>query len=63
MEKMETAKIPADFDYKDIRGITAEVREKLDRFRPDTLGQASRIPGMTPAAIAVLSIFLKARER
>jgi len=63
MEKMESATIPADLDYKEIRGITAEVREKLDRFRPDTLGQASRIPGMTPAAMAVLSIFLKARER
>jgi tRNA uridine 5-carboxymethylaminomethyl modification enzyme len=63
MEKMESAKIPVDLDYKQINGITAEVREKLDRFRPDTLGQASRIPGMTPAAIAVLSIFLKARER
>jgi tRNA uridine 5-carboxymethylaminomethyl modification enzyme len=42
-------------------GLTAEVREKLIRFRPDTLGQASRIPGMTPAAISILSIYLKVR--
>jgi tRNA uridine 5-carboxymethylaminomethyl modification enzyme len=42
--------------------MTAEVREKLIRFRPDTLGQASRIQGVTPAAISVLSIALKARS-
>jgi len=59
--KLETARIPAGFDYLGLSGLTAEVREKLERFRPDTLGQASRIPGVTPAAIAVVSIALKAR--
>ena len=44
-----------------INGLTSEVREKFSRIRPDTLGQASRIPGVTPAAIAVLSIALKAQ--
>jgi len=58
--KLEGAKIPEGFDYSAMPGLTAEVREKLIRFRPDTLGQASRIPGVTPAAISVLSIYLKA---
>jgi tRNA uridine 5-carboxymethylaminomethyl modification enzyme len=61
MARMESARIPAGFDYLAITGITAEVREKLARFQPGTLGQASRIPGVTPAAIAVLSITLKAK--
>jgi tRNA uridine 5-carboxymethylaminomethyl modification enzyme len=62
MAKMESARIPASFDYLSMTGLTAEVREKLQRFRPDTLGQASRIPGVTPAAIAIISIALKAKE-
>jgi len=57
--KVEGTKIPVDFDYKGISGLSTEVREKLQRFRPDTLGQASRIPGVTPAAITVLSIVIK----
>jgi tRNA uridine 5-carboxymethylaminomethyl modification enzyme len=60
--KLESARIPVDFDYSTISGLTAEVREKLQRFRPDTLGQASRIAGITPAAISILVIALKARE-
>lgn len=59
--KLEGTRIPDDFDYAGMVGLTAEVREKLVRFRPDTLGQASRIQGVTPAAISVLSIALKAR--
>lgn len=58
--KLEGTRIPDDFDYAGMQGITAEVREKLLRFRPDTLGQASRIQGVTPAAISILSIALKA---
>jgi tRNA uridine 5-carboxymethylaminomethyl modification enzyme len=61
MARMESARIPDGFDYLSISGITAEVREKLARFQPGTLGQASRIPGVTPASIAVLSIALKAK--
>lgn len=60
--KLEGTRIPEGFDYAGMTGLTAEVREKLIRFRPDTLGQASRIPGMTPAAISVLSIYIKARR-
>ena len=59
--KLEGAKIPVDLDYLAISGLSTEVREKLARFRPDTLGQASRIPGITPAGITILSIALKAR--
>lgn len=61
MAKMEGARIPLSFDYASISGLTAEVREKLTQFRPTTLGQASRIPGVTPAAVAILSIALKTK--
>lgn len=60
--KLESAKIPGDLEYAGLPGLSAEVREKLQQFRPDTLGQASRIPGVTPAAITILSIALKARN-
>lgn len=59
MRKMEGAKIPDGLDYGQIQGLTPEVREKLERFRPGTLGQASRIQGVTPAALAILSVVLK----
>ncbi len=58
-EKMETIKIPADFNYAAVSGFSIEAQEKLMRFRPDTLGQASRISGITPAAISILAIVLK----
>jgi tRNA uridine 5-carboxymethylaminomethyl modification enzyme len=56
---LEKTRLPAGLDYSGIKGLTTEVREKLNKFRPDTLGQASRIPGVTPAAISVVSIALK----
>ncbi|WP_236018788.1 tRNA uridine-5-carboxymethylaminomethyl(34) synthesis enzyme MnmG [Geomonas propionica] len=59
--RLESTKIPGDMDYGTISGLSTEVREKLARFRPDTLGQASRIPGVTPAGITILSIAVKAR--
>lgn len=61
ISRMESTRITESFDYSELSGITAEVREKLVRFKPETLGQASRIPGVTPAAVAVLSIALKAK--
>jgi len=57
--KLETTRIPADYNYAAVSGFSTEVREKLMRFRPDTLGQASRISGVTPAAISILAIALK----
>jgi tRNA uridine 5-carboxymethylaminomethyl modification enzyme len=58
--KLEMSRIPEKFDYAALPGLTAEVREKLVRFRPDTLGQASRIQGVTPVAISILAVSIKA---
>jgi tRNA uridine 5-carboxymethylaminomethyl modification enzyme len=58
LKSSEGRKIPDRFEFSGIPGLSREVREKLDRVRPRTLGQASRIPGMTPAAIAVLDVYL-----
>ena len=58
-KKMETTRIPDNIDYSSVKSLTTEVREKLSKNRPDTLGQASRIPGVTPAAISILAIALK----
>jgi tRNA uridine 5-carboxymethylaminomethyl modification enzyme len=52
----ETTKIPGNFDYDQIKGLSNEVRHKLKEVQPETLGQASRIPGITPAAISLLLI-------
>jgi len=58
-KKMEAVELPDDIDYSYVYGLTQEVKEKLDRVRPMTLGQASRISGVTPAAIMALQIHLK----
>ncbi len=61
IERLKSAEgrgIPAGFEYGAIPGLSTEVRQKLERVRPATLGQASRIPGVTPAAIAVLDVYL-----
>jgi tRNA uridine 5-carboxymethylaminomethyl modification enzyme len=50
--------IPEDFSYTDIPGLSNEVCERLSRVKPSTLGQAGRIPGVTPAAVAVLDVYL-----
>jgi len=55
----EESPLPRDFDYGQVRGLSAEVGEKLARIRPVTLGQAARIPGVTPAAISLLLVHLK----
>lgn len=54
----ESRRIPGGFDYAAVPGLSREIREKLERVRPETLGQASRIPGVTPAAVAVLDCYL-----
>ncbi len=57
--RMESQKIPAEFDYAAIKGLSAEVTEKLSAQRPATIGQAGRIPGITPASISLLLVYLK----
>jgi tRNA uridine 5-carboxymethylaminomethyl modification enzyme len=59
----EDTAIPADFDYAQVRGLSAEVRQKLERVQPQTIGQAQRIPGMTPAAISLLLVHLTRLRR
>ena len=59
LKDAEGRRIPADFSYTDIPGLSIEVQQRLSRVRPVTLGQASRIPGVTPAAIAVLDVYLR----
>ncbi|MEE9144849.1 MAG: tRNA uridine-5-carboxymethylaminomethyl(34) synthesis enzyme MnmG, partial [Candidatus Binatia bacterium] len=61
-KKMERLRLPEDIDYSIIKGLSREVREKLLRVRPRSLGQASRISGITPAAISLLSVYLKKRK-
>ncbi len=58
-QKMEHVRLPDEFDYSRISGLSREVREKLTRVRPRSLGQASRVPGITPAAMSLLSVHLK----
>jgi tRNA uridine 5-carboxymethylaminomethyl modification enzyme len=58
MEGAENRQIPSDFRYEGIPGLSNEIRQKLGRVRPVTLGQARRIPGVTPAAIAIVDVYL-----
>jgi len=55
----ETLRIPVDLDYREVRGLSTEAQQKLEAGRPETVGQAARISGMTPAAISLLLVHLK----
>src|SRR5438094_669662 len=57
--EFETLALPADLDYRRVTGLSVEVQQKLNRYRPETIGQASRISGITPAAISLLLVHLK----
>ena len=59
--KMEAVKLPEDFDYDAVHGLSNELRERLKALRPTSLGQASRAPGMTPAALSALMVSLRIR--
>ncbi|MBT8140461.1 MAG: tRNA uridine-5-carboxymethylaminomethyl(34) synthesis enzyme MnmG [Gammaproteobacteria bacterium] len=59
LRESETTPLPADFDYARVNGLSNEVRDKLEQARPDTLGRAARVPGVTPAAISLLLVYLK----
>ncbi|MGA2215076.1 MAG: tRNA uridine-5-carboxymethylaminomethyl(34) synthesis enzyme MnmG [Bryobacteraceae bacterium] len=58
LRESELRRIPAAFEFTHIPGLSTEVKEKLERVRPQTLGQAARIPGITPAAVAVIDVYL-----
>jgi len=59
LKRSEITKIPAEFDYDKVASLSAEVMQKLKQVRPESIGQASRISGVTPAAISLLLIHLK----
>ena len=63
IKKMENVRLPKDIDYETIHGFTTEVREKLNKVKPISLGQASRISGVTPAAVMAIQIHLKKNSR
>jgi tRNA uridine 5-carboxymethylaminomethyl modification enzyme len=60
--RYENAPIPQDLDYREVKGLSAEVCQKLSESRPQTIGQASRISGVTPAAISLILVYLKKRN-
>jgi tRNA uridine 5-carboxymethylaminomethyl modification enzyme len=62
-KKMEHIRIPQDMDYAAVKGLSAEIVEKLKKFRPVSLGQASRISGVTPAAVALLSVVIAKNQK
>ena len=61
-ERNEQTRLPEDLDYSNVKGLSAEVCQKLNQQKPTTIGQASRIPGITPAAISLLLVHLKKRS-
>jgi tRNA uridine 5-carboxymethylaminomethyl modification enzyme len=63
LKKAEQRAIPEWFDYSSVSGLSREMNEKLQRVRPRTLGQASRIPGVTPAAVSLISVYIEIQAR
>jgi len=62
LKKNEDTKLPIDFDYQTISGLSNEITQKLLDVRPETIGQATRIPGITPAAVSLLLVYLKKKS-
>jgi tRNA uridine 5-carboxymethylaminomethyl modification enzyme len=63
LKKAEERAIPEWFDYKNVSGLSREMQEKLIRVRPQTIGQASRIPGVTPAALSLINIYIEIQAK
>jgi tRNA uridine 5-carboxymethylaminomethyl modification enzyme len=63
LKKAEQRNIPEWFDYKNVSGLSREMHEKLTRVRPRTIAQASRIPGVTPAALSLINIYIEIQAR
>ena len=62
-KKLETKILPEDISYEEIKGISLEGRQKLDKFKPYSIGQASRISGVSPADISVLLVYLEQKKK
>ena len=63
LKKAEERSIPEWFDYGAVSGLSREMQEKLLKVRPRTLGQASRIPGVTPAAVSLVNVYIEIQSR
>ena len=63
LKKAEDRSIPEWFDYKNVSGLSREMQEKLTKVQPRTLGQASRIPGVTPAAVSLVNVYIEIQAR
>ena len=63
MQEMENTKIPEDIDYDKVINLASEAKDKLKKIRPDSLGQATRISGVNPSDIAMLSVYLKKEKK
>jgi tRNA uridine 5-carboxymethylaminomethyl modification enzyme len=63
LKRAESQSIPAWFDYQNVSGLSREMQEKLMRVRPQTVGQASRIPGVTPAALSLIHVYIEIQGR
>ena len=62
-KKLENKILPEDINYLNLKGISLEARQKLDKFKPHSIGQASRISGISPADISVLLIYLEQKKK
>jgi tRNA uridine 5-carboxymethylaminomethyl modification enzyme len=62
-QRHEELRLPQNIDYGEVSGLSNEARQRLCDVRPETLGQAARIPGLTPAAVSLLLVHLKKRDR
>jgi tRNA uridine 5-carboxymethylaminomethyl modification enzyme len=63
LKKSEQHSIPEWFDYRSVSGLSREMQEKLTKVRPSTIGQASRIPGVTPAAVSLVNVYIEIQAR
>ena len=63
LKKSEQHSIPEWFDYRSVSGLSREMQEKLIKIRPGTIGQASRIPGVTPAAVSLVHVYIEIQAR
>lgn len=62
LRKNEQTKLPVDFDYESISGLSNEIKQKLQDVKPESIGQASRVPGVTPAAVSLILVYLKKKS-